>query len=195
MRGFWGLLPYRGCANTHLNIMNMKNEILDTEPWYKQFWPWVLIGLPGSVVIACIVTIVIAVKTQDGLVVDDYYKQGLAINQSLERDQNAVALGVSAILRLSPEAHLLELQITGNAKPGPVRLQLLHATIADLDQTIDLDNTGSAILKADITPLKAGKWYLQLESEEGNWRVVGQLNYPKDKTDRLVPQVGDSRKE
>jgi hypothetical protein len=167
----------------------MKNETLDTEPWYKQFWPWVLIGLPGSVVIACMVTIVIAVKTQDGMVVDDYYKQGLAINQSLERDHNAAALDLSAIFRLSPETNMLELQLTGNAKPGPVRLKLLHATIADLDQTLDLNTTNNAILKAEIAPLKAGKWYLQLESEPGNWRVAGQIHYPKEMTTRLIPQA------
>lgn len=162
---------------------------LDTEPWYKQFWPWVLIGLPGSVVIACIVTIVIAVKTQDGLVVDDYYKQGLAINQSLERDQNATGLGMSAMLRLSPEANLLDLQILGNAKPGPVKLQLLYATLPNLDQSVDLDYTGNTMLQAEIDPLKAGKWYLQLESGDGNWRIVGKINYPQDKTARLKPQV------
>jgi len=169
----------------------MKNEVLDTEPWYKQFWPWVLIGLPGSVVIACMVTIVIAVKTQDGLVVDDYYKEGLAINQSLERDKNAAALGISAILRLSPEADLFDLQLVGNAKPGPVRLQLLHATIANLDQSVDLKIVGNEVLSADIAPLRAGKWYLQLESAEGNWRISGQINFPKDKVSRLTPQVSD----
>ena len=47
------------------------------------------------------------------------------------------------------------------------------------------------IIKADITPLKAGKWYLQLESEEGNWRVAGQINSPKDKTVRLEPQISE----
>ena len=136
----------------------MKDEVLDTEPWYKQFWPWVLIGLPGSVVIACMVTIVIAVKTQDGMVVDGYYKEGLAINQSLERDHNAAALGVSAIFRLSPEADQLDVQIVGDAKPGLLRLQLLHATIANLDQSMDLNYVSGGIMQADINPLHAGKW-------------------------------------
>jgi hypothetical protein len=167
----------------------MKDEVLDTEPWYKQFWPWVLIGLPGSVVIACMVTIVIAVKTQDGMVVDDYYKEGLAINQSLERDHNAAALGVSAIFRLSPEADQLDVQIVGDAKPGLLRLQLLHATIANLDQSMDLNYVSGGIMQADINPLQAGKWYLQLESAEDNWRVAGQISFPKDKTTRLAPQV------
>jgi hypothetical protein len=168
--------------------MSIKHELLDTEPWYKQFWPWVLIGLPGSVVIACMVTIVIAIKTQDGIVVDDYYKQGLAINQSLERDHEAARLGLSAIARLSPEANLFELKLDGNVKPGPARLKLLHATIANLDQSIDLDIAPSTVLRVNITPLRAGKWYVQLESEEDGWRIIGQIKYPKRKSVRLIPQ-------
>ena len=169
--------------------MQMKNEILDTEPWYKQFWPWVLIGLPGSVVIACIVTIIIAFKTHDGMVVDDYYKAGLAINQSLERDQNATALGISAVLRLSPEADLLELQLAGNAKPGKVRLQLSHATLDDFDQNLDLSVTGNEVIRAEIAPLREGRWYLQLVSESESWRVSGKLDIPGGKTARLESQV------
>lgn len=30
-------------------------------PWYKQFWPWFLISLPASVVVASMFTISIAV--------------------------------------------------------------------------------------------------------------------------------------
>ncbi|MFT7320700.1 FixH family protein, partial [Congregibacter sp.] len=30
------------------------------EPWYQQFWPWFLIALPGSVVIAGLSTLYIA---------------------------------------------------------------------------------------------------------------------------------------
>lgn len=34
----------------------------NSTPWYKQFWPWFLIALPGSVVIASFITIGIAVE-------------------------------------------------------------------------------------------------------------------------------------
>lgn len=33
------------------------------KPWFKQFWPWFLISLPGSVVIASMVTISIAIDS------------------------------------------------------------------------------------------------------------------------------------
>jgi hypothetical protein len=42
--------------------MNSKQKNTDTKPWYKQFWPWFLIALPGSVVIASMLTIGIAIE-------------------------------------------------------------------------------------------------------------------------------------
>ena len=41
-------------------------------PWYKQFWPWFLILLPGTAVVATLYTVVIANQYADDLVVDDY---------------------------------------------------------------------------------------------------------------------------
>ena len=55
-------------------------------PWYKQLWPWLLMIPPAAAVIGGIVTIIIAVIYADELVVADYYRQGLVINQKLEQD-------------------------------------------------------------------------------------------------------------
>ena len=54
-----------------------------TQPWYREPWPWILMAGPAIVVVAGFATLAIAVKTDDGLVADDYYKQGLAINRVL----------------------------------------------------------------------------------------------------------------
>ena len=51
-------------------------------PWYRQRWPWFLIALPASAVIGSAITAVLAVRTFDGPVAADYYKQGLAINHA-----------------------------------------------------------------------------------------------------------------
>jgi FixH len=32
-------------------------------PWFKQFWPWFLISLPGTVVIASMITLSIAIDS------------------------------------------------------------------------------------------------------------------------------------
>lgn len=40
-------------------------------PWYREPWPWIIIGLLGSVILASLATLWIAVANPDGLVIDD----------------------------------------------------------------------------------------------------------------------------
>ncbi len=65
-------------------------------PWYRQRWPWLLIAPPAIAVVGGIATITLAVRSNDGVVAEDYYKQGMAINQELARKERAAALGVEA---------------------------------------------------------------------------------------------------
>lgn len=44
---------------------------VEIEPWYKQFWPWFIIALPASVVIASFFTLYLAVSNPDHLIVTD----------------------------------------------------------------------------------------------------------------------------
>ena len=52
-------------------MQQVQKRTEDIEPWYKQFWPWFIIALPASVVIASFVTLWIAISNPDYLVVDD----------------------------------------------------------------------------------------------------------------------------
>ena len=61
-------------------------------PWYREPWPWILMAPPAAAVIAGAATVWIAVGSADGLVADDYYKRGLAINQVLALNNGAWAL-------------------------------------------------------------------------------------------------------
>ncbi|MFZ9757701.1 MAG: FixH family protein, partial [Burkholderiaceae bacterium] len=49
-----------------MSNMSQSNPI-QKEIWWKQPWPWIILGMLSSVVVASMVTIVIAVKTQDTL--------------------------------------------------------------------------------------------------------------------------------
>ena len=46
-------------------------------PWYKQPWPWFILGLGTSVVLGTSM-LVIAIKNPPSLVVDNYYDVGRA---------------------------------------------------------------------------------------------------------------------
>ena len=77
---------------------------MDSQPWYRQFWPWFLIALPATVVVAGLTTWWIAAHKADSLVVDDYYKEGLAINRQL-RKQNITAVVLTSqeyVIHITP---------------------------------------------------------------------------------------------
>ena len=163
----------------------------DTEPWYKQFWPWFLISLPLSVVIASIVTINLAIQTNDGLVSDDYYKEGLAINQSLQRDRTAAELGVSAQLTIEESGDMVRLTLNKGslaAYPEQLTLHLQHATHAGHDQILTLVRApGDQYLGYLEQPIREGVWHISLATEE--WRLGTRIHWESGLTISLEPQV------
>ena len=52
-------------------------------PWYRHSWPWFIVVLLSTTVVAGIATVIIAVRGADPLVADDYYRAGKAINRTL----------------------------------------------------------------------------------------------------------------
>ena len=70
-------------------------------PWYRHPWPWLLMLGPFVVVVAGLLTAYIAFKSNDGLVDDDYYRKGLAVNQVTEREQTALRLGLQGEVMIS----------------------------------------------------------------------------------------------
>ena len=51
--------------------MIMQNPAHDTRPWYRQFWPWVLIAIPLSAVVMGAITLWLALANPEHLVVED----------------------------------------------------------------------------------------------------------------------------
>ena len=151
-------------------------------PWYKQFWPWFLITFPAIAVIAGIITIILAVKSDDGLVKDDYYKAGLAINQTLESKQNARDLNLDANVSWDNSTQTISLKLSGKIQKLPARLslQLAHATRANHDQTITLFLSPDKIsYSGRMAIVKKGNWILILEPEDKSWRINGRVRLPE----------------
>ena len=151
-------------------------------PWYKQFWPWFLMFFPATAVVAGIITITLAVKTDDGLVKDDYYKAGLAINQTLGLKQKAHALNLNANVNWDKLTQTITLKLNGKITKLPPRLtmQFAHATVANHDQVVTLflapDNTSYT---GRIEIIRSGSWITILEPEKRAWRINGRVTLPK----------------
>ena len=163
--------------------MTLKN---DSKPWYKEPWPWILMAGPGLVIVAAIITIWISVVTSDGLVTDDYYKEGLAVNQRMQRDHQASQLGLHAdLMRAGLNLRLLVTSSEPSSLPEVVKLRLAHPTIDGRDQTIELKSEGAGfyggVLAADV----AGRWHVTLEDPAGQWRLQGEWHASLEEPLRL----------
>jgi hypothetical protein len=124
---------------------------------------------PAAVIVAGAATIWLAVASADGLVADDYYKRGLAINQVLAREDNARRLGVRA--RIESAHGRLRVTLAG-AAPQALFAQLAHATRAGHDVRLRLAPVGAGVYEAELPQLPAGRWRLSLEDPRREWRVV-----------------------
>lgn len=145
-----------------------------TAPWHRQFWPWFLIALPACVVVASVLTFFIANRGADDLVVDEYYKDGLAINRRLEKEQRAQALGLAANLHFTGDA--VRLTLAGPATDAELRLSLAHPLEADRDFTTTLTRTAQGSYRGTLTEPIAPHWYWTLEPQhEGDWRLRGTV--------------------
>src|SRR5512134_2829440 len=126
-------------------------------PWYRQRWPWLLIAGPAIVVVAAFVTAYLAWSTYDGVVAEDYYRRGLLINKSLERDARARAWRLGAIVRIDAGG-AVRVDLSGSVPPTPVlTLRLAHATCAGMDRKAVLAQGSDGAWRGQVAPPPEGR--------------------------------------
>lgn len=138
-----------------------------------------LVLIPGSAVIMGIFAVSLSIISYDGLVVDDYYKRGLEINQELARDEVASAYALAATLDLDGHAGTATAQLQwkeGFIPPQALQFHLYHATRSGLDQEVLLQHLSGNIYRGKFPMLSPGDYHLQLESDD--WRLTGTVNAP-----------------
>ena len=139
-------------------------------PWYRQRWPWLIMAGPIAVLIAGAVTTWIAFASADGLVAEDYYKQGMAINRRLAREDAARAQGIRAEVELSSS---IAVTLHG-AAPEALFVHLAHATRAGHDVRLRLVPSGGKYV-AELPPLPPGRWRIMIEDPRGAWLIHAGL--------------------
>jgi hypothetical protein len=143
-------------------------------PWFRQRWPWILMAGPAIVVVAGMVTLWLAIRSNDGLVSDDYYKQGIEIHKRLGRDELARTLELSGRLRLD-SAIALDLHAReGVSLPADLRLSFIHPTRDGMDRVIELKGRGGHYT-GPLPQLQSGQWQVLVEDVAASWRLAAQL--------------------
>jgi len=116
------------------------------------------------------VTTWLAVTTADGLVADDYYKRGLAINRELNRDRAAAVRGITATIEV--RAGVLQVRLQGGVAADALFARLVHATRAGNDQRLRLARVAPELYETALPELPPGRWSLVIEDPRGEWRIV-----------------------
>ncbi|MFL1483915.1 FixH family protein [Marinobacter sp. LN3S78] len=172
-------------ANTHSDEAN--------RPWYRQPWFWFLVLFPAMSITYCIIAITIALNTQSSMVVDDYSKEGLGINQSMARYVLASDLGLEARIRQSQRQLEVTLESSAATAVAPeyLVLQLFHPTLGKEDRVIQLRSVSPGLYRGQIAGNIDGRWYLDLSGPSADWRIKGEGRFPVESGITLRPDDSD----
>lgn len=160
-------------------------------PWYKYPFVWFALSIPATAVFAGIGMIYLAVSTDDGLVADDYYKQGMAINKNLDRERKAAELGLSASVEYDREIGRFMLKLkSGDLEvyPDSLLFSIEHATRAGSDHELVLfHGQGEQYVGYIKQPIADGIWHVEVLADE--WRVGARIELGDKVVFELVPEV------
>ena len=152
--------------------------------WYREPWPWLLMAGPAAVVLAGSFTMFLAFRGADGLVADDYYARGLAINRDLARERRAAHDGLSAGLLWDAASGQMTLRVRGATPadlPPVLRLTLSHPVRASLDRTMNVVRNGDGTYFAHLGNLALHRWNVVVECAQ--WRLSGEWKNPAEPGD------------
>lgn len=158
------------------------------KPWYKQFWPWFLMSLPFSVIIAMIVTLSIASQYGDNpMVVDDYYKKGRGINAQVAKVEAAQALGISFDFQQREQTFELNYRTGKPEQLTALTVAFYHSTQAERDFTVTLSADANGVFRGALPDNAAGKWTITITPFDNSWRLSQQIVLPSTLKKHLQP--------
>ena len=153
----------------------------DTQPWYRQFWPWFIIALPAASVVAGLTTVWISLQTTDSLVVSSNDGMQIVAARRLDAEQLAAELNLAALIDIDLDTGaVMAAMRSGDLElvPATLELEFSHPAFADRDQRITLnrappDAAGNPVWSGHFVSVPEGRWYVALSSSE-DWRLSGE---------------------
>jgi hypothetical protein len=173
----------------------------NAKPWYREFWFWFVFSPLIYIIIMCSITVTIALKGADDVIVDNYYKEGRMINQALEQDHRARELGLAGDLRFDRTTGEVALSIANapsdtNVMPDTLLLMMGHPVKEEKDQLIHLEAVAPGEYRGTLLAEPDYSWYLTLypigsiaQRKEAAWSLSGEIDFRIREKTGLAPRV------
>ncbi len=180
----------------------MSKEVEEkAKPWYREFWFWFVFSPLIYIMIMCSITVSIALKGADDVIVDNYYKEGRMINQALEQDERARELGLTGELRFDRTSGEVQLRIANPPAdpalmPDTLLLMMGHPVKEERDQLINLRAIAPGEYRGELLEMPEYSWYLTLypireisERKTAAWSLSAEIDFRVRERTRLAPRV------
>lgn len=181
-------------------VMTEANEE-SVKPWYREFWFWFVFSPLIYIIIMCSITVTIALKGADDVIIDNYYKEGRMINQALEQDKRAQELGLSGDLNFDRTTGEVSLTISNppadaTLMPEQLLLMMGHPVKAAKDRLITLTAIAPGKYRGELVTEPDYSWYLTLYPikdlalrKEAPWTLSGEIDFRAAEKTLLAPRV------
>lgn len=162
----------------------------------RPFWRvpvmWLVLGLPAAAVIASVLLLIVATRTDGGTdtVAEEVTRISRVQTSNLGPDAQAAELKLSAVLRVD-EGLVQVIPVSGTFDRGAtLHLILEHPALTSRDLRLELSPSEEgwhveSEVEADHD------WIVQLTAADGSWRLRGRLPTGQQAA-RLAPALGQA---
>lgn len=147
---------------------------------WNQPWLWITLAPLILSVVLGLTMLNISFHIQDGLVTDEYSKEGLTINERIEKEDYAKNLNAQANISVDTASGELTVLFSSNLEQAPnnLLLELIHPIIKEKDQKVVLTHQGNGRYSGQTSDGLESKRYVRIqELKDSGWVLKGELHF------------------
>lgn len=129
---------------------------------------WLMWMLPAATVVAGLSTVVIAMRSADRALPEEYHWEGERLDRDFERQRLAVALGIEVTLEAA-NGHCVA-TVRGGSAEDSLNLLLTHGSDASLDRRVLLRRDAAETYRGDCD-VPPARWRIAIDSPASGWSV------------------------
>ncbi|MEE4638293.1 MAG: FixH family protein [Wenzhouxiangella sp.] len=146
-------------------------------PWYKEPWPWILIGITGLGVVAGSTLAFIGLSSPPEIVRGEYQRLAKFITEQDDRATAAQALGLAGRLELIIDEVVLTLAADNpDGLPAQLMIQFRHPATSEGDRVVVVDHRGRGDYRGRVPDPPVARSHVIVSDLAQSWVLSGRLD-------------------